>query len=256
MNIVEATHAYEAWLAAAIPAPLNQPDLDYKHKRMADSDNPFPFLRGTYYRWAQQWATAVGDAADAPRVLSVGDLHVENFGTWRDVDGRLCWGVNDFDEADELPYMHDLVRLAVSVRFAKKAGGLDVGLGEGCATILDGYQKCLAANGQPFVLEEHHPGLRKLPMSAEREPCEFLRTMTTFPHDPEPKLSEDALSALIESAGDRREVSGTVEGNRMGASVASIHRLAGVGRQLDCCEQKRSHRPPPPLRLAQSDAPE
>ena len=29
---------------------------------------------------------------DAPQVLSVGDLHLENFGTWRDADGRLVWG--------------------------------------------------------------------------------------------------------------------------------------------------------------------
>jgi len=32
-------------------------------------------------------------------VLAVGDLHVENFGTWRDAEGRLIWGVNDFDES-------------------------------------------------------------------------------------------------------------------------------------------------------------
>jgi uncharacterized protein (DUF2252 family) len=24
---------------------------------------------------------------------------VENFGAWRDVEGRLIWGINDFDEA-------------------------------------------------------------------------------------------------------------------------------------------------------------
>jgi hypothetical protein len=37
--------------------------------------------------------------AGAPVVTGVGDLHVENFGTWRDADARLVWGVNDFDEA-------------------------------------------------------------------------------------------------------------------------------------------------------------
>src|SRR5260370_32652719 len=49
-------------------------------------------------------------------VLAVGDLHVENFGTWRDAEGRLTWGVNDFDEAYPLPYTIDLARLATSVR--------------------------------------------------------------------------------------------------------------------------------------------
>ena len=55
---------------------------------------------------------------DAPRVLSVGDLHLENFGTWRDADGRLAWGVNDFDEAAVMPYVLDLVRLATSIQLA------------------------------------------------------------------------------------------------------------------------------------------
>jgi hypothetical protein len=36
---------------------------------------------------------------EAPRVLCVGDLHVGSFGTWRDAEGRLCWGVDDFDDA-------------------------------------------------------------------------------------------------------------------------------------------------------------
>src|SRR5207248_373594 len=100
--------------------------LEYKHERMADPDNPFPFFRGTYYRWVQHWPDVCPELADAPRVLAVGDLHVENYGTWRDADGRLAWGVNDFDEADELPYTNDLVRLAASARFAKKAGVLEV----------------------------------------------------------------------------------------------------------------------------------
>ena len=52
---------------------------------------------------------------DAPQILWVGDLHLENCGTWRDVDGRLVWGVNDFDEAAVMPYVFDLVRLAASI---------------------------------------------------------------------------------------------------------------------------------------------
>ena len=51
-------------------------------------------------------------------MLSVGDLHLENFGTWRDADGRLVWGVNDFDEAAVMPYVLDLVRLVTSIQLA------------------------------------------------------------------------------------------------------------------------------------------
>src|ERR1700732_3011120 len=124
MNITTATADYETWLSGFVT--IYQPDLDFKHQRMADAADPFPFFRATYYRWVRHWRQAAGGLRTSPRVLAVGDLHVENFGTWRDNDGRLCWGVNDFDEADRLPYTTDLVRLAASVRFAKKAGALKV----------------------------------------------------------------------------------------------------------------------------------
>jgi uncharacterized protein (DUF2252 family) len=37
-----------------------------------------------------------------------------------DIEGRLCWGVDDFDESYPLPYTKDLVRLATSAKIAKK----------------------------------------------------------------------------------------------------------------------------------------
>jgi hypothetical protein len=91
IGIAEATTRYESWLAAQIP--LIAPDLEQKHRAM--SAGSLPFLRATYYRWAARWRAIVGDVAAAPRALAVGDLHVENFGTWRDAEGRLIWGVND-----------------------------------------------------------------------------------------------------------------------------------------------------------------
>ena len=114
MNIFDATRSYESWLARH--TAVVRKDLRLKHERLAES--PFVFLRGTFYRWIQQWPAVCAKVADAPLVLSVGDLHIENFGTWRDVEGRLVWGVNDLDEACALPYTHDLVRLATSAVLA------------------------------------------------------------------------------------------------------------------------------------------
>jgi Uncharacterized protein conserved in bacteria (DUF2252) len=199
MNISVATRDYEDWLAAAISIPLDRADLDYKHQQMADPANPFPFFRGTYYRWARQWPKAAGPLADAPLVLAVGDLHVENFGTWRDADGRLCWGVNDFDESDQLPYTNDLVRLATGVRIAKSAGILNVNFADACQTILDAYRVCLKAGGQPFVLEENHQALRALAMSAEREPAKFWDKLTKLLDDAEPKVPAEVRAALRDS---------------------------------------------------------
>src|SRR2546426_3996454 len=108
IGIVEATARYEAWLAERIP--LVKVDLELKHHAM--SAGIFPFLRATFYRWAARWRALVGDVAAAPTVLAVGDLHVENFGTWRDAEGRLGGGGNDFHETWPPPYTNHLVRLA------------------------------------------------------------------------------------------------------------------------------------------------
>src|SRR5258708_38572190 len=148
MKIRKATARYERWLARHLrPIP---DDVALKHQRIRDA--AFPFLRATYYRWAQIWPAVCRDLAGATRVLSVGDLHVENFGTWRDAEGRLVWGINDFDEACRLPYTNDLVRLATSALIAASAGHLKIAPDALCGTILKGYQDGLEANGCPFVL--------------------------------------------------------------------------------------------------------
>ena len=114
MKIKRATKAYEAWLAKQ--TTLVEADLDLKHAKMVE--DLFTFFRATYYRWVQLWPGICADLDAAPVVLAVGDLHIENFGTWRDSDGRLVWGINDFDEAYPLPYTNDLVRLAASANAA------------------------------------------------------------------------------------------------------------------------------------------
>src|SRR6516162_2458538 len=114
MKIKSSTRAYEAWLGERIP--LIPKDLKTKHERMRQS--VFAFLRATFYRWIELWPEVCSELSMAPSVLAVGDLHIENFGTWRDAEGRLIWGVNDFDETVTLPYTQDLVRLATSALLA------------------------------------------------------------------------------------------------------------------------------------------
>src|ERR1700686_1450069 len=150
MNVVKATRQFEAWLAQR--THLNPKDLRLKPSRM--KAELFPFFRATYYRFAQLWPEICPDLAQAPEVLAVGDLHVENFGPWRDIEGRLIWGVNDFDEAAVLPYTIDLVRLATSAILAITDGHLALKPKEACASILEGYLESLTSHGRPYVLEE------------------------------------------------------------------------------------------------------
>jgi len=67
-----------------------------------DARRSVAFCRATFYRWAQLCRTCRRTAART-RVLAVGTCNVDSFGTWRDVEGRLWLGVDDFDEAYLLP---------------------------------------------------------------------------------------------------------------------------------------------------------
>ena len=191
MDILGATAQYEKWIAARIR--VVQEDLAYKHAQMRES--PFAFLRATFYRWLQLWKELCATEASAPAVLAVGDLHIENFGTWRDSEGRLIWGINDFDEAFPLPYTFDLVRLGASARLAIKSENLTIGTREACDAILEGYTEAIRSGGRPFVLDEEHVGLREIALGVLRDPVQFWTKMRKLPNFSE-KPSTDIITAL------------------------------------------------------------
>src|ERR1700722_13471815 len=156
MNIIDATRDYEAWTKARIP--IVSTDLRLKHRLMAE--RPFAFLRATFYRWMQLWPAECGVLARAPKVLAVGDLHIENFGTLRDSEGRLVWGINDVDQTYPLPYTIHRVRLATSALLAQREGMLTLSPRVVATNLLTGYRKGLEIGGQPSVLAETHGWVR------------------------------------------------------------------------------------------------
>jgi uncharacterized protein (DUF2252 family) len=78
--------------------------------------SPFAFFRGTFHLMAADvlMNRVPGAAASAPDALIVGDLHLENFGVYRDGEGHLCFDVNDFDDVGMGPADLDLKRLCTS----------------------------------------------------------------------------------------------------------------------------------------------
>jgi hypothetical protein len=212
MNIVKATRQFEDWLGRR--TDLVTRDLRLKHTHMKEAI--FPFFRATFYRWAQLWPKICPDLAKAPHVLAVGDLHVENFGTWRDAEGRLIWGVNDFDEAYSMSYANDLVRLAVSAHLAAEAGHLALKEKSICDSILDGYTCALRERGQPYVLDEQHTWLRLIAEGELRDPVRFWARMNALPTI----RSEVPLSAIegIEHLMPSRNI-----------SYRLVRRIAGLG---------------------------
>lgn len=170
-DVVSATAAFEKWTGRHVN--LIPSDVQLKHKLMASA--PFPFFRATFYRWAQFWPKLCPELSRTPQVLAVGDLHVENFGTWRDLEGRLIWGVNDFDEAWPAAYTVDLVRLLTSAYLAIDAEHLSLSRSGAREAIEQGYRDCLAKGGSPFILAEHHRWLRLLATSKLRDPVVFWK---------------------------------------------------------------------------------
>jgi len=212
MNFIDATKSYETWLGREVR--LLPEDLKRKHELMAES--PFPFLRATYYRWVQLWEQSAAGLARTPLVLAVGDLHIENFGTWRDADGRLVWGVNDFDETAELPLALDLTRLAVSVFLADQNHPLGATRTQIATAILAGYREGVESGGCPFVLEERHPALCQIAIDRLKSAQAFWKKISDL-HTYTGRQPKTALRLMM------RMLPHGVE------SLRVVHRVAGLG---------------------------
>jgi hypothetical protein len=212
MNVVESTQAYERWLRQRLTV-IVEPDLRHKHVQM--EADPFSFLRATFYRWAQVWPQLCVDLTAAPSVLGVGDLHVENFGTWRDSEGRLIWGINDFDEATTVPYTNDLVRLCTSALLAIEEASLATPARRACESVLEGYIDSLREGGMPVVLAERNRWLRDVALGRLEEQRSYWKGLKLQPLSVPPTSHQ---KGVLQRAMPERDLEFKV-----------FHRLAGLG---------------------------
>jgi uncharacterized protein (DUF2252 family) len=86
--------------------------LAIKYQNMSQS--AFRFFRGSchlFYEDLSQSALVM----DAPLAWVCGDLHLENFGSYRAFNGLTYFDLNDFDEAVLAPVFYDPLRLMVSI---------------------------------------------------------------------------------------------------------------------------------------------
>ena len=208
LSIRRSTKSYEDWLADQLDGEIVAKDLRRKHEKMRES--PFAFLRATYWRWAETVLDVCPQLKTAPRVLAVGDIHLENFGTWRDVEGRLIWGVNDFDEAAVMPYALDLVRLAASAVLAQPKQGTVAGTIAGA--LLTGYRQGLEAPS-PIVLDRKARWLQRLVVVSDDQRKDFWRKIDAEKEADAPARYLDPLIAAMPQPGievwTARRTSGT-----------------------------------------------
>ena len=189
-TILQSVTAYETWMRTQLGSDLIEAGLAKKHKLM--KRDSFSFLRGTYWRWAETILDICPDLAGAPQVLAIGDTHLENFGTWRDEEGRLVWGGNDFDEAAVMPYALDLVRLATSAMLARGSVGSTPRAIAGA--ILAGYRRGLQ-QPSPVILERDYKWLRNDVLLSNTERRAFWEKYRSLPPAKDP-VPEPYLKAL------------------------------------------------------------
>lgn len=121
-------------------------------KYRAMRQNAYAFMRGTCHLYYQDWPAADTQLNTAPLAWITGDLHLENFGSYR-ADNRLVYfDLNDFDESALAPATWELGRWLSSIMVAAKSLQVpkrdalhlcQLGLDSYAAALITGKARCL-----------------------------------------------------------------------------------------------------------------
>ncbi len=114
-------------------------------------ENSFRFLRGSchlFYEDIQHYGLP-----ESPNTWLCGDLHLENFGSFKGKDREVYFDINDFDEGILGPCLFELSRLLVSVILACREAGYKKKYTELLlTTLVDAYTGTLQT-GKPITVE-------------------------------------------------------------------------------------------------------
>lgn len=140
----------------------------------------FKFFRGSallFYR------DMVGQDADMPTVMVLGDVHPENFGVMPDEHGAPIFGVNDFDETIYAPFTWDLKRGAVGFWIAaREVGGMKrkkrrkivVKFVKGYLAAMQGYAERATEKDNHYRMDNSPKVIRRLFKEAWEERRDWL----------------------------------------------------------------------------------
>jgi uncharacterized protein (DUF2252 family) len=152
--------------------------LQLKYEKM--QTDCFSFYRGTCHLFYADWP-ADSMLNQAPLTWLCGDLHLENFGSFKGDDRQVYFDINDFDEAVLAPCTWDLARLITSIFVAAQTLKVTPSQAEALADIcLTTYTAALAKGKALNVLAETAEGMIKdlLKHLQHRSRKEFLNQYT------------------------------------------------------------------------------
>jgi len=184
--------------------------LALKYERMRS--DPFVFLRGTCHLFYARLPRG-GIFKSAPPAWCCGDLHLENFGSYKGQHRIAYFDLNDFDEAALAPATWDLVRLLASLRVG--AGSLQLAplaVEELCTAFLSAYVQALGDGKAYWIEPQTAQGLVRTLLDGlrDRQRAAFLDSRTVK-KGRQRTLRTDGSKALPASGAQRAEVQGFME---------------------------------------------
>ena len=177
-------------------------------KYQAMRRDAFGFLRGSCHLFYQDWSLGTPPDEKSPCAWICGDLHFENFGSYKG-DNRLSYfDVNDFDEAALAPCSWELARFLTSVLVGTETLGLDHSKARDlCERFLDAYGAALREGKSRWIERATAKGMVKdlLKTLKRRSHADFIRGRTDWRHG-RGKLVIDGRKTLAASADARAKV--------------------------------------------------
>jgi len=152
--------------------------LALKYRIMRSS--AFAFLRGTCHLFYAR-LPEVPLLQAAPLSWVCGDLHLENFGSYKGDNRLVYFDLNDFDESVLAPCTWDLVRVVTSILLAGRSIGLDTTQERALSRrFLDAYVAAMEEGKARWVERETAQGLvrRLLERTRLRNRKDFLDSRT------------------------------------------------------------------------------
>ena len=152
--------------------------LKLKYKKLAT--DPFYFFRGTCHLFYEDLSQNSGMNL-APLTWICGDLHLENFGSYKGDNRLVYFDINDFDEAVIAPCTWEIVRFITSIIVGSRTLGIDekesLNLSE---LYLKTYSQTLSKGKAKTVEKETAKGLVKdlLESLKKRNRADFLDKRT------------------------------------------------------------------------------
>ncbi len=123
--------------------------LPLKYRLM--QENAFRFFRGTCHVFYEDLATAA-EFPTGPQGWICGDLHLENFGSYRSDNNQVYFDLNDFDEAILAPVTWEIVRLVTSIFVGFESLGIEARRAEKMAKLLlKSYAATLSTGKADYV---------------------------------------------------------------------------------------------------------